>query len=135
MVCRSPLDLRKRVVIDGDPVRCGNICGYANYASGKSANAMFLDETVRGAHGPRVAMYALEQIEPGVEIRVDYDRGVRGVPYMRMIMESGRVPLRCLTRDPYKAKRWTFPTFAVASPVSPVIAPMNGPMIAATCLS
>lgn len=104
MTVRSPDDLRRRIVLDGDPRRVPNMCAYANYASHKFANAMFQDETKRGT-GPCVVLIAKEYIEEGVEIRVDYDMGNRSYPYRDRLIRDG------ILDDTVNYKvRWSFPS-------------------------
>ena len=73
----------------------GGIAGYANYAPHRVANAFFMDaakeyrEAGGQVHSTRILLMAGEAIEAGCEIRVDYDRGVAGVPF-RAQRHAGR---------------------------------------------
>lgn len=88
MNVRDPDDLRKRLVIDGDIHLYKNICGYANYAMEKYANAYVVDMTEKNKRC-RVVLYSKCFIPRGTEIRFDYDRGTRKNPYRRMLIHEG----------------------------------------------
>tara|TARA_Y100000748_G_scaffold42561_1_gene31577 strand:- start:649 stop:1092 length:444 start_codon:yes stop_codon:yes gene_type:complete len=85
MTARNPQDLRRRLVIDGDPDRFENLAGYANFAAHEFANGIFMDETTRGGVRPYVCLRARVDTAKGTEIRVDYDMGSAGHPYRDMM--------------------------------------------------
>jgi hypothetical protein len=105
MTARDPSDLRRRVVIDGDPSKYANIAGYANYSEHQNANSYFVDKTIRGGKC-RILLIAKEHIPMGTEIRVDYDMGSSTHPFRDMMIRSGTYA-DC--KQEYKTMRWEFP--------------------------
>lgn len=105
-----PSDRRRRVVIDGHP-RHGGIGGYANYASGKRANACYSDDADEAPAGEEsyVWIMALEDIPSHTELRIDYDRGRRKKEFREQIARMHGVPLRVLDDKTYKTVRWLPP--------------------------
>jgi hypothetical protein len=89
MSARNPHDMRKRIVIDGDPKMSQNIAGYANYSKHSFANASFFDETKKGDVMPCVQLKAKETIKRGTEVRVDYDRGSPAHPFRNQMISKG----------------------------------------------
>ena len=105
MSVRDPQDLRRRIVIDGDPRKYLNISGYANYSDHQYANAYFIDNTCKGGKCTVVLM-AGEFIPAGREIRVDYDMGSSVHPFRDMMVKKG-IYDDC--KQEYKNIRWEFP--------------------------
>lgn len=108
MQARDPSDLRRRVIIDGDPTFQPNPAGCANFATTRHANGEFVDETRRGDEYPRICLRATKFIESGSEIRVDYDRGSRGNPYRTMMLHNGVSP-RSMHSDAFLSVLWKPP--------------------------
>lgn len=107
MTARHPLDLRRRVVIDGDPRKYSNICGYANYSDHKYANSYFVDQTRRKGNACSVVLIAKEFIPARTEIRVDYDMGSSGHPFRSMMISKG-IYEECKLE--YQNVKWKFPS-------------------------
>lgn len=108
-------DLRKRVVVDGNVNLYDNLAGYANYAQGSHANALFVDEA-RNASDDQVTSVVLragEAIPQGVEIRVDYDNDSSVNPFRDQLLAQG-VPPEALRSSEYKRVRWVRPQAPVA---------------------
>mgnify|MGYP006077159289 FL=1 len=105
MVARNPQDLRRRIVIDGDPRKYLNIAGYANYSDHQHANAYFVDETCKGGKCT-ILLKAGEFIPAGTEIRVDYDMGSAVHPFRDMMVKKG-IYSDC--KQEYKNILWDFP--------------------------
>lgn len=108
MVARDPGDLRRRIVLDGNPDLVCNICGYSNYASNDVANTAFTDETERGGE-VRIALRASRNVTAGTELRVDYDMGCRKKrPFRSMLLASGELS-GCESGE-YLTVQWEVPT-------------------------
>jgi len=105
MTARDPLDLRKRLVIDGNPRKYSNISGYANYCENKYANSYFVDQTCKGEK-VNVVLIAKEFIPKCTEIRADYDMGSSVHPF-RDIMISKGIYDDC--KAAYKNIKWELP--------------------------
>ena len=105
MTARNPQDLRRRLVIDGDPDRFENLAGFANFATQEFANGIFVDETTRGGVGPCVCLRVFVDIAKGTEIRVDYDMGSAGHPYRDMMEAHAQVE----QDDTYRKVVWDDP--------------------------
>lgn len=105
MTARDPQDLRRRIVIDGDPRKYSNICGYANYSDNQYANSYFVDNTCKGGKC-NIVLIASECIPAGTEIRVDYDMGSLVHPFRDMMMKKG-IYNDC--KQEYKNIKWDFP--------------------------
>ncbi len=105
MIARDPLDLRRRVVIDGDPREYSNISGYANYSENKYANSYFVDQTRKG-NKCSVVLIAKEFIPACREIRVDYDMGSSLHPFRDMMISKG-IYEEC--KIEYKSEKWESP--------------------------
>ena len=111
MSARNPSDLRQRNVIDGNPnLYADNIAGYANFAQGKHANAVFDD---RASERPtrklsHVFLIANEVIPSGVEVRVDYDGGSNTHPFRDQLLKNG-VLISELKNSKYKSVSWNYP--------------------------
>ena len=88
MTSRDPLDLRRRVVIDGDPRKYSNISGYANHSDNQYANSYFVDNTCKGGKC-NVLLIAKEFIPIRTEIRVDYDMGSSVHPFRDIMINNG----------------------------------------------
>lgn len=108
MAARDPQDLRRRIVIDGDPRKYLNIAGYANYSDQQCANAYFVDDTRKGGRCTVVLM-AGEFIPAGTEIRVDYDMGSSVHPFRDMMIKKG-IYHDC--KEEYKNIHWGFPSLS-----------------------
>lgn len=109
MIARNPSDLRRRVVIDGDPSKYSNIAGYANYSEHQNANSYFVDKTCRG-DTYKILLVAKENIPVGTEIRVDYDMGSSVHPFRDMMISKG-IYDEC--KQEYKKIKWEFPSTRV----------------------
>ena len=105
MKVRDPTDLRRRLIIDGDPRKFSNISAYANYSVNKHANAYFVDQTKKNKEA-KVMLHAKEFIPQGTEIRVDYDMGSSAHPFRDMIIQRGNYDDSKL----YKDIQWTYPS-------------------------
>ena len=105
MAARNPQDLRRRIVIDGDPHKYLNIAGYANYSDHQHANAYFVDKTCKGGRCIIMLMTG-EFIPAGTEIRVDYDMGSAVHPFRDMMVKKD-IYNDC--KQEYKNIRWEFP--------------------------
>ena len=105
MTARNPQDLRRRLVIDGDPRKYLNICGYANYSDNQYANSYFVDKTCKGGKC-NIELIASEFIPAGTEIRVDYDMGSSVHPFRDMMINYG-IYEDC--KGEYKNIKWEFP--------------------------
>lgn len=105
MTARDPLDLRRRIVIDGDPRKYSNISGYANYSNNQWANSYFVDNTCKGGKC-NVVLIAKEFIPINTEIRVDYDMGSSVHPFRDMMIRKG-IYDDC--KKAYKNIKWESP--------------------------
>jgi hypothetical protein len=105
MTVRDPRDLRRRIVIDGDPRKYSNICGYANYSENRYANSFFVDSTCKDGKC-NILLIASEYIPAGKEIRVDYDMGSSTHPFRDMMIKKG-IYNDC--KQEYKNVKWEFP--------------------------
>jgi len=105
MSVRNPQDLRRRVVIDGDPRKYFNISGYANYSDNQYANSYFVDSTCKGGKCNMI-LVAKELIPVGTEIRVDYDMGSSAHPFRDMMILKG-IYNDC--KQEYKTIKWEAP--------------------------
>lgn len=103
-------DRRRRVDIDGAPDKYPNLAGYANFAPHRHANALFVDAAKYAAPDrvTYVLLLAKTDIPEGVEIRVDYDRGVAGTPFFDQMLARG-VDRQALVSHAYLARRWPYP--------------------------
>lgn len=113
---RMSQDRRKRVVIDGNPaVAPNNLAGYANFAEGGSANALFVDLAHLAPDGVNtfVAIQVVEPIASGTEIRIDYDMGSSTHPFRNQMIASG-IPREALRGREYIHKKWLYPNVAYA---------------------
>lgn len=112
MAVRDPSDRRRRVFVDGNPsLHPFNIAGWANFAEGKSANAVFEDMASLSPPEKRshVFLVAREPIPTGTEVRVDYDGGSSAHPFRDQMVRQG-IPLSTLRSPEYKALRWLYPS-------------------------
>ena len=106
MKVRNPLDLRRKLVIDGDPRKFSNIAGYANYSKHQYANAYFVDKTHKNGEC-NIILIAKEFIPQGVEIRVDYDMGSAIHPFRDMMIKEN---VYVDDDHAYKNIRWCAPS-------------------------
>ena len=113
MTVRRPDARGEWNVIDGNPSRAaGNVAGRANCAVGTAANAYMKDAGWRKeARGRRscVWMHAAELIEPGREIRWDYDRGDEDAPFRTSMQLRYGLTAAQLKDKLYRYVLWTWP--------------------------
>jgi hypothetical protein len=130
MSARDVRDLRRRVVIDGNPhgashaVRNTNIAAFANFAPTGVANAGFVDRApavrhplssrpnsphawAQGTPHTCIQLVALRPIPKGVEIRADYNRGE--CPHFRQQILDQGIDAATLDSDAFLHLVWKSP--------------------------
>lgn len=113
MTRTSEEDGRKKIVVDGNP-RWGGIGGYANYSPDRTANLKFVDrmedksDTIGGVY-----LVTSEDVDKGTELRVDYDMGSSGAPWLDRLKQTlpacNQDELEYPGSARYRALRYTTP--------------------------
>ena len=113
-------DRRRRVVIDGNPALYENLAGYANYAEGDAANAIFVDQAASAGTKQHTGattniwLRAAAYIPAGTELRVDYDMGSSQHPFRDQMLKNG-VSRRALRVPSYQSNQWKHPNVPVVN--------------------